>query len=216
MSRTSQLREKITQRQEMERQDRRESILAAARKVFFDKGYLSASMRDIALEAALSPGLLYHYYTGKDELYGAICEEGFHIMLDYLHKAEKVEGTARVRLVALAKAYIQYYKDHPQYFDVISFRDLGFKNVKLPSEISQRIENLSFQALDILRRLARECIAEGSIRPSDDLWSTTMSLWAPVEGVLFMEKRGYLGTFQLDLDQVLFGVLIPVLDGLRP
>lgn len=216
MSRTSQLKEKIAQRQEMERQERRESILAAARKVFFEKGYLSASMRDIALEASLSPGLLYHYFQGKDELYGVICEEAFYLMLEYFHKVEKMKGPARDKLVAIAKAYVQYFLDHPEYFDIVSFRDLGFKKVDISSPILERIEALSYQALDVLRKQVEESMAEGSIKHADDLWETTMSLWAPVEGLIFIEKRGYLKTFSVDLDKALDGVLTPLLEGLKP
>ena len=56
----------IARRQEIERRERRERILNAARNVFFKKGYIGASMRDIALKAELSPGLIYHYFKNKD------------------------------------------------------------------------------------------------------------------------------------------------------
>jgi hypothetical protein len=42
----------------------------AAMMVFLKKGYLGTKIRDIALEAQLSPGLIYFYFRGKDEIYG--------------------------------------------------------------------------------------------------------------------------------------------------
>jgi len=66
----------LAKRQEAERRERRERILNAARAVFFEKGYLGATIRDIALKAELSPGLIYHYFAGKDAIYGKICERG--------------------------------------------------------------------------------------------------------------------------------------------
>ena len=49
-------------------QDRRVGILRAAARVFRDRGYAAAGMRDIAVAADLSPGNLYHYFRGKDEI----------------------------------------------------------------------------------------------------------------------------------------------------
>ena len=72
------LNQRVAERERHDGQERRRSILDAARKVFAEKGYLIASMREIARVAALSPGLIYHYWGGKDDLYGAICEEAFH------------------------------------------------------------------------------------------------------------------------------------------
>ena len=55
-------------RLERRAQDRRVGILRAAAQVFRDRGYAAAGMRDIAVAADLSPGNLYHYFRGKDEI----------------------------------------------------------------------------------------------------------------------------------------------------
>ncbi len=47
---------------------RRQSILAAAAKVFSEKGFAAATMADIAQEAGISPGAIYRYFASKDEL----------------------------------------------------------------------------------------------------------------------------------------------------
>lgn len=210
------LQEKIAIRQEAEKQERRKCILDAARNVFSNKGYLNTTMRDIALEASLSPGLIYHYYGGKDELYGEICMEAFHILLEYCQRAESADDSALSRLLAMAKAYIRYYKDYPQYFDIISFRDLGFKKVSISAPILERIEMLSRQVLEEMHNLTLACIAEGSLRQTDDPWERTLCMWAAVEGLIFIDKRGYFETFELDLDRLLDSMLADLYLGLKP
>lgn len=47
---------------------RRQSILAAATKVFSQKGIASATMAEIASEAGISPGAIYRYFENKEQL----------------------------------------------------------------------------------------------------------------------------------------------------
>ncbi len=210
------LQKKIRERQQIEKQERRKSILDAARKVFSEKGYLNAAVRDIALEASLSPGLIYHYYEGKDELYGAICEEAFHILLDCCGKGSSGEGTALDRLLAMARAYVRYYKEYPQYFDILSFRDLGFKKVNISASVLEGIERLSNGVLEGMQELVVECMREGSIRRTDDPRGVALCFWAAVEGLIFIDKRGYLETFQCDLDPLLNDMMTILLLGAKP
>ena len=56
-------------------EDRREQIMEAALRVFAKKGFAEASNRDIAREAGITPGLIYHYFESKEALLKAILEE---------------------------------------------------------------------------------------------------------------------------------------------
>ena len=49
--------------------DRQKQILASALQVFIHKGFAAAKMCDIATEAGVSYGLMYHYFQSKDEIY---------------------------------------------------------------------------------------------------------------------------------------------------
>ena len=49
--------------------DTRDAILKAARTLFADKGFVGASMRQIAAEAGVDAALIHHYFTSKDQLF---------------------------------------------------------------------------------------------------------------------------------------------------
>lgn len=56
----------VPRRQQAE--ERREQILDSALRVFSQKGFAGASMRDIARECGITEGLIYHYFESKDQL----------------------------------------------------------------------------------------------------------------------------------------------------
>jgi AcrR family transcriptional regulator len=210
-----QLKKKLARRQETERQERRDRILEAARTVFFKKGYLGATIRDIAYEAALSPGLIYHYFDNKDDIYGAICEEAFKVLIGLVQNAHTGGGAVMERLVSLSRAYIGFYRDHNQYFEIISFKELGFKKVGLSPEILKRLNRLSRQSLEPIHTLVEEGLATGIISPVSESWELTMALWAAIEGVIFIHKRGYLETLELQMDRIVNLQLMIIENGIR-
>ncbi len=56
-------------------EDRREQIIDAAMRVFSQKGFTRATNKDIAHEAGITPGLIYHYFENKEALLKAVIEE---------------------------------------------------------------------------------------------------------------------------------------------
>lgn len=56
-------------------EDRREQIIEAALRVFAQKGFAGATNKDIAREAGITPGLIYHYFPSKEALLKATIEQ---------------------------------------------------------------------------------------------------------------------------------------------
>src|SRR5256714_14289008 len=56
-------------------EDRRAQIIDAAMRVFSQKGFTRATNKDIAREAGITPGLIYHYFKNKEALLNAVIEE---------------------------------------------------------------------------------------------------------------------------------------------
>jgi AcrR family transcriptional regulator len=95
---------RVRQRNEARRMD----ILRAAARVFRRRGIAAAGMREIAEEAGLSPGNLYHYFSGKDEIL-LFCQER---TLERMQAAvEAARGTAAERLRAVLRAHVHCMLD---------------------------------------------------------------------------------------------------------
>lgn len=55
-------------------EDRREQIIDAAMRVFAQKGFVRATNKDVAREAGITAGLIYHYFANKEALLMAVIE----------------------------------------------------------------------------------------------------------------------------------------------
>ena len=70
-------------KQEERNRRSRENILACAFEEFAAHGYTGGGLNQICVHGGISKGLLYHYYTGKDDLYVACVEKLFRDCLLY-------------------------------------------------------------------------------------------------------------------------------------
>jgi AcrR family transcriptional regulator len=100
-------------------QDRRRQILDAAVRVFARQGFHACRVSDIADEAGVAYGLVYHYFASKDEVLDTLFLERWHVMLDVIREVDAGEQPAREKLRAIASFIIESYRHDPDLMKVI-------------------------------------------------------------------------------------------------
>jgi len=95
-----------TERRIRRSETRRREILHAAASVFREYGYNEAGMRDIADAADLSPGNLYYYFKGKQEILFFCQDRALDQMLASLEHAQRQDGEISARLYTLIQAHL--------------------------------------------------------------------------------------------------------------
>lgn len=99
--------------------DKRRLILHAAVRVFARQGFHTCRVSDIADEAGVAYGLVYHYFASKDEVLDTLFLERWNVMLELIREVDGQEVPVREKLAAIAAFIVDSYRHDPDLMKVI-------------------------------------------------------------------------------------------------
>jgi TetR/AcrR family fatty acid metabolism transcriptional regulator len=130
-------------------EDKRRLILDAAVPLIARHGYHTCRVGDIAEEAGVAHGLLYHYFRSKEELLETIFRETWRDVLDAVRSVEESDETARDRLAGVAKILLRSWRRDPDLVRVL------VREVTRSSHLQQRIDEIDEAFAELERIIAR-------------------------------------------------------------
>jgi len=100
--------------------DKRRLILDAAIRVFARRGFHACRVSDVADEAGVAYGLVYHYFDSKEEILNTLFQERWQLMLDAIVEIDRSsDKSAREKLYLVASFIIDSYRHEPDLMKVI-------------------------------------------------------------------------------------------------
>jgi len=142
-------------------EDKRRLLLDAAVRVFARKGYHASRVGDIAEEAGVAHGLLYHYFDSKDQVLEAVFHENWSVLLARIANVEETDEPAADQLRHIAAIVLRTWLHLPDVVRVV-IREFG----RSP-ELAERIGELA-QPIDTIRRVIARGIERGEFRQDID------------------------------------------------
>jgi AcrR family transcriptional regulator len=125
----------VTGRREELKAQNREKLLAAARKVFAEKGLGAATARDIVRETDLASGTFYNYFEDKNDVFRALIEELADKARAVVRAQRRVPGrTVEQRIEGAYRAYFELVLEERELFEVLR-RNAGLVGVVNDEEI---------------------------------------------------------------------------------
>jgi len=159
--------------------DRREQILSAAVRVFAKRGFHACRVSDIADEAGVAHGLLYHYFSSKDELLDTIFLERWTVMLEVIRAADAEPVPVREKLYSIASFIVDSYRHDPDLMKVIivevtrAANSFGAKHL---GEISA--------AFELIGEIVAKAQADGQVKPDVEARFAAMAFYGAIEQLL--------------------------------
>ena len=99
--------------------EKRRLILDAAVRVFARRGFNGCRVSDIADEAGVAYGLVYHYFRSKDEILDTLFLERWNVMLDVIRELDGQPLAPRQKLHAITSFIVDSYRHDPDLMKVI-------------------------------------------------------------------------------------------------
>jgi TetR/AcrR family transcriptional regulator, fatty acid metabolism regulator protein len=159
--------------------DRRRQILDAAVRVFARQGFHACRVSDIADEAGVAYGLVYHYFRSKEEVLDTLFTERWDIFLRVIREVDAEDMPPRDKLRAIAAFIVDSYRHDPDLMKVIVVEVTRAAN-SFGRTHAQRIA----QAYDLLGELVAKGQEAGALRADVSPRFAALAFYGVIEQVL--------------------------------
>jgi len=156
---------------------KRQLILDAAVRVFARGGYHTSRVSDIAEEAGIAHGLLYHYFSSKEEVLATVFRENWGELLGRLANVESSDEPADEQLRGMAKILLRSWRNDPDLVRVM------VREVARSSHLNDQIEEIG-AAFMTIQRVVERGQGEGVFRPDLDPRLASWIFYGGLEEIL--------------------------------
>jgi AcrR family transcriptional regulator len=165
--------------------DRHDAILAAATRVFSEKGYASASITDIAQAANISDGLIYKYFENKRDLLERVLTVFYETTIADLETKVAKGKSFNERLYILVSEHLSVFVAD------IDLCRLFISEVRTASNYrGSSIQQLNRRYTSVLIKIVDKGIADGEIQPDLDPRLVRDMLFGAIEHSSWRHVRG--------------------------
>jgi len=188
-------------------EEKRRLILDAAVRVFARSGFHTSRVGDVAEEAGVAHGLLYHYFSSKDEVLETIFREQWGILVDRISAIEQSGEPAVDQLRHVAAIVLRNWRHQPDVIRVL------VREIARSPEVQQRIGEL-VKPIAAVQRIIERGQASGELRADLQPQFAAVAFYGGIEELL---SGWVLGQLPDDDESVAAGerTVAQVLDGFR-
>ena len=171
-------------RPRLHREEMRHAILDAAKSIFLEKGFLGASLRNIAERIGYSAGNIYLYFQDKDEIFHALHEDGFTKMLALMQPLRHVSDPME-RLEAMGRIYMEFAMENKDLYDLMFIME-----APMHSEPQNEKWAMGDRTLSMLKQVLIDCQTKGHFKDMD-VEHLSFMVWSGMHGMcaLYCRRR---------------------------
>ena len=149
---------------ELAKKDRETAIFAAACRIIREKGFHQARMADIAREAGISYGLVYHYYKSKSDLFDALIAAWWQGLDDLTDRLRAERLPIEEKLAAIAYYFLDQYQERPDLVHLF-ITEFSRSTANLTPDRLNRIKRLMSRTEEIIVQGQADGVIRSDLRP---------------------------------------------------
>jgi AcrR family transcriptional regulator len=190
--------------------DKRRLILDAAIRVFARQGFHHCRVSDVADEAGVAYGLVYHYFGSKEEILNQVFSERWQLMLDAIAEIDRQEVPARDKLYMVASFIIDSYHHEPELMKVIIVEVTRAANTFGRHHLDKIRE-----AYTMIAAICESARQDGSFKEDISAEFAAMCFYGAIEQLLSGWIFGYLPTSDEEFERAKSLVVETICGGLE-
>jgi AcrR family transcriptional regulator len=174
----------LEERRKREKENRRNAILKAARKLFFEKGFRQVTVESIAKKAELSKGSIYLYYNSKEEIYTQILLSDIEKFHERFAGLLENPPSAKDALTRYTEIYVDFFLNDRELFRILMNFMLHTTDMNLPEELNRHIIKTTNRTIDIIEQIFRYGIERGEFLATMNLHLNRNAIWGLLNGII--------------------------------
>jgi AcrR family transcriptional regulator len=189
--------------------EREREILRAAIRVFAQKGYHASRVGEVAAEAGVAYGLVYHYFGSKESLLETIFRRTWKRLLRFVEELEETDEPAPDQLRLVATFVLRSWQQDPELVGVL------VREVARSPQLQNEVDEIA-HAFAALERMVARGQARGELRDDVDARLASWAFYGALEEILTGWVFGRLPDDKAAVQEAERTVVALVLDGLSP
>jgi AcrR family transcriptional regulator len=171
-------------RREREKEQRRNAILRAARREFFEKGFRSVTVDTIARRAELSKGAIYLYFKSKEEIYAQILLRDIDKFHDRVETLLDTSKSASDNLRQFAEVYAAFFLSDRELFRIFMNFMLQHNPVNFTPKINDHIVKSTNQTVSIIEQILQMGMEREEFPGCLNVRVCRNSFWGLLNGII--------------------------------
>ena len=172
------------EKRKKEKENRKNTILRAARRLFFDRGFKSVTVDNIAAKSEVSKGSIYLCFESKEEIYAQILISDNIALYERIKNFSAAEASASQLLMEFARIYVDYFLNDNELFRILMTFMLQTGQMNLTEKQNTELIRSTNENIKIISEIIQKGIDSGEFSPIGNIRQMQNSIWGMLNGVI--------------------------------
>lgn len=176
--------EKRRKKKEKEKELRKNTILNAARRLFFDRGFKAVTVDNIAEKSEVSKGSIYLCFESKEEIYTQILIADNLALYERIKNFSSIEASATQLLQEFSRIYVDYFLNDKELFRILMTFMMQTGQMHLTEKQSTELIISTNQNIKPISEIIQKGIDSGEFSPISNIWQMQNAIWGMLNGII--------------------------------
>lgn len=174
----------MEEKRKKRKENRKNTILTAARKLFFDQGFKAVTIDNIAAKSEVSKGSIYLCFESKEEIYAQILISDNIALYERIKNFSAKEATASQLLLEFARIYVDYFLNNNELFRILMTFMMQTSQMNLVEKKKDELIWSTNQNIKIISEIIQKGIDSGEFSPIDNIQQMQNAIWGMLNGII--------------------------------